>query len=335
MESFVVVFAVYTDIGMNLRIATFNLENLDIDEELEKRIPILRPQLLRLDADILCFQEVHGQDGTDGKKHLLALAQLLKDTPYERYFVKTTLTQRREAFTRRNVVTVSRLPVFERKQYLNTLTPPPKYKSITAIPPKESARNIGWERPILHTLLELENGEKLHVINIHFKSKHPTPIDGQKIDRYTWASSAAWAEGFFLSSMKRVGQAIETRFLVDRIINSDEEAKIIVCGDFNAEAHEVPIQAICSKVENTGNPDLGVRVLIPTLNSIPELSRYSIRYHGENRLFDHVLISRSLLPNYRETEIHNEILPDESIAFATDTKFPESDHAPIVVEFEF
>ena len=51
-------------------------------------------------------------------------------------------------------------------------------------------------------------------------------------------------------------------------------------------------------------------------------------------MLDHVLASRTLLAHYKGAEIHNELLPDESIAFATDKKFPESDHAPIVVEFE-
>ena len=49
----------------SLRIATFNLENLDdrpdLDPPLEARIAVLRPQLLRLKADILCLQEVDGQ----------------------------------------------------------------------------------------------------------------------------------------------------------------------------------------------------------------------------------------------------------------------------------
>ena len=42
-----------------LRIATFNLENLGAREDapLEGRIEKLRPQLLRLDADVLCLQE--------------------------------------------------------------------------------------------------------------------------------------------------------------------------------------------------------------------------------------------------------------------------------------
>ena len=37
---------------------------------------------------------------------------------------------------------------------------------------------------------------------------------------------------------------------------------------------------------------------------------------------------------YRGSEIHNEILHDESVDFADDQKFPESDHAPVLAEFE-
>lgn len=50
---------------IRLRIATFNLMTLDdrrgLKPGLDERIPILRPQLVRLDADILCLQEVYGQ----------------------------------------------------------------------------------------------------------------------------------------------------------------------------------------------------------------------------------------------------------------------------------
>lgn len=36
---------------------------------------------------------------------------------------------------------------------------------------------------------------------------------------------------------------------------------------------------------------------------------------------------------YDSTEVHAELLHDESIAFATDVLYPESDHAPIVASF--
>jgi endonuclease/exonuclease/phosphatase family metal-dependent hydrolase len=49
---------------MRLRVATFNMENLDIGPEwppIEARVPTLQAQLRGLDADILCLQEVNGQ----------------------------------------------------------------------------------------------------------------------------------------------------------------------------------------------------------------------------------------------------------------------------------
>ena len=50
-------------------------------------------------------------------------------------------------------------------------------------------------------------------------------------------------------------------------------------------------------------------------------------------MLDHVVVSRRLFGYFDKTEIHNEALPDESGAFRTDLKFPESDHAPVVAEF--
>ena len=58
-------------------------------------------------------------------------------------------------------------------------------------------------------------------------------MEGQKIDTYTWRTAHGWAEGYFIASMKRVGQALETRVLVDNILDNDEQALIVVCGDFN------------------------------------------------------------------------------------------------------
>ena len=44
------------------RIATFNVENLQVDRHLNARLPVLQGVLDRIDADILCLQEVHGND---------------------------------------------------------------------------------------------------------------------------------------------------------------------------------------------------------------------------------------------------------------------------------
>ena len=134
--------------------------------------------------------------------------------------------------------------------------------------------------------------------------------------------------------MKRVGQALEARVLIDQLFDGDPNAKIVICGDFNAHAGEVPVEAIAGRIENTGNAELINRVMFPCEDSIPESMRFSHIHHGKGNLLDHMLVSRVMMRSYRGAEVHNEGLHDESIAFAFDTKYPESDHAPFVGEFE-
>ena len=67
-----------------MRLATFNLESLDLPPKakvpIEVRAEVLRPALSRLDADVLCLQEVNGQHVPDRPERiLLALDQLLED----------------------------------------------------------------------------------------------------------------------------------------------------------------------------------------------------------------------------------------------------------------
>lgn len=321
----------------SLRLATFNVENLD-DEAgphvptLADRIRILRPQLLRLRADVLCLQEIHGQEQPGKPRDLLALKALIATTPYEGYHLATTATKTGPPYDVRNLVVLSRFPILEKRQLKNEQGAP-SYQKATAIPKETVARPVEWERPILYVKLDVGGGRVLHLANLHLKSKLPTEIPGQKLDQYTWKTPRGWAEGYFISSMKRVGQALEARLLVDDIFDAEPEAWIAVAGDFNAESEDVATSAIRGPVEETGNPAHAPRVLVPCENTIPESSRHSLFHLGKGLMLDHVLVSRPLGAFYRGAEIHNEVLPDESGPFRSDVKFPESDHAPVVAEF--
>lgn len=325
--------------SIKLRIATFNLENLDDKPgqrpALDDRIAVMRPQLVRLNADILCLQEVNGQEEAGHPRRLLALDKLLEDTPYAGYHEVSTMTaDGTQVYDERNLVILSRYEITEHHQYKHDYALAPRYQKVTAQPAEHEATEVTWERPILYAKIRLDDDTVLHVINLHLKSRLPSYIEGQKVDRYTWRTASGWAEGFFLSSMKRVGQALETRMLIDKLFDADEDALIAVCGDFNAESDEVAVEAIRGDVENTGNGRLTKRVMVPCERTIPEPSRFSLFHLGKGRMIDHLLVSRTLLAHYRDSEIHNELLHDESIAFATDVKYPESDHAPVISEFE-
>ncbi|MDH4052661.1 MAG: hypothetical protein OEU93_13895, partial [Rubrivivax sp.] len=129
-------------------------------------------------------------------------------------------------------------------------------------------------------------------------------------------------------------QALQVRMRVDSLFDTQgEQALIAVCGDFNADADEVTVRAICGPVEETGNAAHAPRVLVPCENNIPESARYSLLHLGRGVMLDHVLVSRGLLRWFDHAEIHNEALPDESGAFRSDRSFPESDHAPVIAEF--
>ncbi len=323
-----------------MRIATFNLENLDDKPDevpsLDDRIRVMRPQLERLRADILCLQEVHGQEEAGQPRRLLALQRLVEGTAYESFEVVSTLTANgTDVYDVRNLVVLSRFPIVDTQQIKHDIIVQPSYRKITAVPPEADASSVTWERPILYVSITLPNQSPLHVLNVHLKSKLPSNIAGQKETFFRWRSISGWAEGYFLSSLKRVGQALELRAFIDQLFDQDANAQIIACGDFNADLNEVPVQAIRGDVENTGNGALATRVMFPCESSIPEPSRYTLWHHGRPEMIDHLLASRNLMANYRRTEIHNELIHDESIAFAGDVKFPESDHAAVVSEFEF
>ncbi len=330
-----------------LRIATFNLENLDDKPgkkpTLAERISVMRPQLLRLKADILCLQEVNGQETTGEPRRLLALKRLVEGTPYADYHVVSTKTEDgKQVYDERNLVILSRYEILSHQQYKYDYAPAPHYQKVTARTSSGSegegggggeAKLVTWERPILLARVQVV-GETLDVINLHLKSRNPSNVEGQVRGYNTWRTASGWAEGFFISAMKRVGQALEVRILIDKIFDQNENALIVACGDLNADLAEVPIEAIRGEVENTRNPDLAGRVMTPCELTVPKTSRYSYLHLGKGRMLDHLFVSRGLMALYRGAEIHNELLHDESIAFSSDKTFPESDHAPVVAEFE-
>lgn len=328
---------------MALRIATFNLENLDDrqgqEPSLATRALALRPQLERVRADVLCLQEVNSQPDPDGRA-LAALDTLLDGTmyaapQYQRFHSTTTDG---ELYFERNLVILSRFAIQNSRVIRDRQGPRPSYQMATAEPPDQTSDPVKWERPIAYAQLSLGQGRTLHIMNVHLKSKIATTIPGRKIDDYTWQTPSAWAEGSFISSMKRLGQALQIRLEIDAIFDTDAQAGapaplIAVCGDFNCDADEVPLRAICGQVEDTGNPAHSPRVLVPCEMNVAEPARYSLFHLGRGEMLDHIVASRALLATLDHAEIHNEYLPDESGAFRTDVKFPESDHAPVVAEF--
>ncbi|NVM27010.1 MAG: endonuclease, partial [Desulfobacterales bacterium] len=146
--------------SVKLRIATFNLENLDDKPgkrpTLDDRIAVMRPQLMRLNADIVCLQEVNGQEEPGEPRRVLALERLLGGTPYAEYHTVSTMTADGiQVYDERNLVILSRYEVADHHQYKNDYAPAPRYQKVTAEPQEDEANDVTWERPILHAKIKL------------------------------------------------------------------------------------------------------------------------------------------------------------------------------------
>ncbi len=326
-----------------LRLATFNLESLDDRPDapvpLERRIEILRPQLENLGADVLCLQEVNGQHPPGGgPRALIALERLLADTAYAGFHRAATSRvsgpepkpgQARGADAVHNLVILSRTPFHEVREIRHDLVAPPRYRPATADPPAGAAQPVEWNRPILYAAVALPGGRSLHLVNLHLRAPLAAPVAGGKSDAATWSSVAAWAEGFYLASVMRAGQALEARLTIDRVFDREPQALAAVVGDFNAEDRQAPLRTILGDPVDTGNPALAARALIPLELNLPAAHRYSVVHGGRRQMLDHLLVSRALFARARAVEVDNEGLEDE-LADAG----PRSHHAPLVAGFD-
>lgn len=322
-----------------MRIATFNVDSLDMDTKaavpLEKRIEILRPQIERLRADIVCLQEINGQH-REGRstRELLALDRLLEGTRYQDYERAVAIAPGHSgAADVHNLVTLSRWPINDVRSIHNGLVPPLSYHPLTAVPPGQ-IQDIHFERPVLLTDIACTHDQAITVINVHLRAPLAAPIAGQKESAFVWKSVSGWAEGYALSAWKRTAQALEIRLVIESLMEAGPDRLIVVAGDFNAEDRETPLKILIAAEEDTGSGLLARHSLVPLERAVPKDRRFSTLYRGRALMLDHVLASRSLLAHFRNLEIHNEPLSDEIVSFGKARMEAGSFHAPLVAEFD-
>jgi endonuclease/exonuclease/phosphatase family metal-dependent hydrolase len=318
---------------MRLRLATFNLENLDTSSRgvpLDERCRVLRPQLVALDADVLCLQEVSAHARHDGHRTLAALDQLLADTPYAGFARATTHAAGGGLADVHNLVVVSRWPIVGTQQHLHDLVAPPTVRLTTPPTPEEVA--VRWDRPLLQVELAVPGSRPLVVWNAHLRAPLAAAIPGGK-RAHQWLSTAAWAEGYLLAAIKRVGQALELRHHVDRRLDADPDAWIVVAGDLNAGADGAAYRLLRADVEDTGAPALAGRALVALEERVDAARRYTVRLRGRALLLDHLLATPALAQHLVAAAIDNAALEDEHDLEQAGRAPVGSLHAPLVAEF--
>lgn len=318
-----------------MRIATFNLESLgQKGASFEDRAAVLRPQLDRLKADILCLQEVDAAKVRGGRRPV-HLERLIEGTRYaEHVLVVSSGPCGPGPADVHNLAVLTRLPVMEEQTIRHTLVEPLQFHRHTAVPPDDKAVPLVWDRPLQHLLLATPTGQHLHLFNVHLRAPLAVAVPGQKTGPFSWTTVSGWAEGFFAAAVKRAGQALELRLAVERIFDAEPDALIVVCGDFNAEDHDTALRLACAGEDDTGSGHLARRVLTPVERTLPADRRFTVMHHGRPEMLDHILASRALFAHLTTVEIHNEMLEDELVAYSRISQPPESLHAPVVATFD-
>ncbi len=324
---------------MRLRVATFNVENLDEPRKggvpLDERIHVLRPQLLALRADVLCLQEIsaHAAHSRHGAfRALRALERLIEGTPYATFARATSMSASGGPSDKHNLVVLSRLPILAEHQHWHDLVDPPTVRLTTTPHPREE--KVRWDRPVLEVHLGLPDGRPLVVFDAHFRAPLAAAIEGQKLSPLAWRTSEGWAEGYLLASIKRAGQALEVRRRIDHILDADGEARILVAGDLNADVTSSALRILRADVEDTGNPALASRSLVALEDRIDESRRYTVLHRGRRLLLDHLLASASLARGYVDGMALNDGLLDEYELGVAQIEPVGSLHAPLVAELE-
>jgi endonuclease/exonuclease/phosphatase family metal-dependent hydrolase len=321
-----------------MKLATFNMESFGFDrfepEELKPRLEALRPKILELEADILCLQEVNAQKVKgQSKRQFPALDLLLSDTPYASFFRATS--ERGQGLgpdNRHNLVILSRHPISASDCLFQHHAHPPLWQPKTANPAYDEPQNVVFERPILMAEIDIGTPKPLHLFTVHLRAPIAAMIRGSKLPDRSWKSISAWAEGYQLSVLKQTAQALELRLAVEALFDEDENAQIILTGDFNATGETGTLRLLRADPDDTGSPDFVSRRLYQLDRSLPQDKRQTVIHRGLGQALDHVLASASMTDRTVDMKVFNHGLPDE-VFDAEDSNYAGSYHAAMRAEF--
>ena len=320
---------------MPLRLATFTLESLDDDPAdpgwFEARAAVLRGVLAALQADVLCLQEVNAQRRPgEPQRAPLALRKLMEGSVCAGFHLVHSLRPGGAGPADvHNLAILSRWPIAAHGQIHHDLVPPLRWTPLHGGEPVD----LTFDRPILHARIEPPGEAPLHLLNLHLRAPRAAFLPGgreggRKGGR--WRGLSHWAEAYHLAGLKRQGQALEARLIVERLFDADPRAWIAVCGDLNADAFEAPTRILQALPEDMETADFAARALHPLERRVAPQSRFTVVHDGRPVLLDHILASPELAAACRDLRILNADLADEA---HVDAPVKGSLHAPILALF--
>lgn len=317
---------------MSFSLATFNAENLAFGEEpaFERRRAALAPLLAGLDADVLCLQEVNAERASKSAPRDFAHLDLLfADTPYLAFERAASVRPGSdEPADVHNLLILSRFPILETRQIRHDFVPAWAWRPPLPEQDGESV-DAAFDRPILYAKLD-PGGPPLHVLNLHLRAPRAAHLPGEKSGS-RWKTSAGWAQGMYLAAQLRQAQALEARLFVESLFDAEPDARVLVCGDFNADSYETPTRILCGAPEDGDGGEFADRYMERMEARVPADRRYTVIHAGRRILLDHILASPALARHCATVRIVNDGLLDETMA---PDEVAGSLHAPIVARFD-
>lgn len=313
---------------MPFSIASFNAADL-LDESsspvtaetvfvLEDKLKAVARTLSRLDADIVCLQEI-------GSERILNRCLAKLGEGFRSY--RHVLVGPGQDLRGIRLAILSRFPLIGKVYQHDIREDPEGFR----LPSPSGGRNLDemlqFRRGLLEAAFDVPGAGPVRVFCVHFKSNFPVLPSPPR-------TQADLAEGWVRAGLYRLAEALQTRRLVDVRLKEDPDQMLAVAGDFNETD-----RSLVHRVVMGDRPDgllnrLETGALIPCSAAIAEERRWSNMYRGRKDLLDHILISESLSARFLDARIFNENYYAPPDVFGWQPAIgPDSDHAPMLATF--
>lgn len=297
-----------------MKIATYNLHNLfdpgtsvdmggleTISEAFfEKRITFFTEKFSALGLDIICLQEVGGEQG---------VKQISDALSYDYFFAKPN---------KRGI----RMAVLYKKELQDVITCESINFGELGIPSIQERGDASTLKPIVQSrdILEITlktEGKTMSINTFHLKSNLPQYLDGDDVEH----DSEAYVDGKFRCLLYKI---MELRAIRKHVTKRLQEGKeVVLLGDYNENNTASMMDILKGSQEDS-------------LRLHDVLSNYAgdqvTHYHRGGKLtFDTILISHGLVEKIEKVSVENKDLTDCSM-LPLDAEVVGSDHALVFAD---
>lgn len=314
-----------------------------------RKLGWMAEQLFRMDADIVCLQEVFHPEPVDDlvRRYQKLVNDRHSNSRAERSRYNVAWHLPNNDATADNplpgLALLSRDPVLEQAGIQDLSADPIELTESDGL--RYSLSKLS--RPIMAAKVELEFGVQAWIFNAHLKSKRPLYPDNSQAREPENLAFYERAEGSFRSLALRAGEALALRrAALERLTGSDEP--VFVVGDLNDGLGAVTTEMVRGEMPFRGWPiDVrsgfwDVEMYSAVRSHLRRTEHSSIHTHvfnGHYDTLDHILVSQEFF--YRNprrigdvtfARVYNDHLTDSSVSGAPSLG-DASDHGQVVVRF--